>query len=92
MKKKIIMGLFVLATVIGMGFATSYYACGCVKNRQGSGKVSYKCDKCKQTDGYADRFRKKQAEICTKPDKELTVQDYNDYDCGTYRNSNNNSN
>lgn len=61
MKKKIIMGLFVLTAVIGMGFAASYYACGCVKNRNGneSGNVYYKCKKCTEQDAnYADRFKK----------------------------------
>ena len=93
MKKKIIMGLFVLTAVIGMGFAATKYACGHVKFTSGSVMLKEKCPTCKQQDAdYADRFRKKQAEICTKSDTELTVQDYNDYDCGTYRNSNNNSN
>ncbi len=95
MKKKIIMGLFVLTAVIGMGFAASYYACGCVKNRNGneSGNVYYKCKKCTEQDAdYADRLRKKQPEVCTQPDDKLTVKDYNDYDCKTYRENNNNSN
>lgn len=95
MKKKIVMGLFVLATVIGMGFATSYYACGHVKNRNGNknDNVYYKCKKCTVQDAdYSGRFKKKQAEVCTQPDDKLTVKENNEYDCETYRKSNNNSN
>lgn len=95
MKKKIFMGLFVLTAVIGMGFAASYYACGHVKNRNGNknDNVYYKCKECTEQDAnYADRFKKKQDEICTQPDDKLTVKDYNDYDCKTYRENNNNSN
>lgn len=95
MKKKIIMGLFVLTAVIGMGFAASYYACGCVKNRNGNQRdnVYYKCKKCTEQDsGHANKFEILQAEVCTKPDDELTVKESNFYECDTYNNNNNESN
>lgn len=106
MKKKIIMGLFVLATVIGMGFAgTTYYYCGHKAGRTKGSDVflTTLCSECedkqkqkdkqnKQDKDYADRLRKLQSEVCTQPDDKLTVKEYNDYDCKTYRENNNNSN
>lgn len=88
MKKKIIMGLFVLATVIGMGFAATRYACGHVKSQKGSLKLMEKCPECKKVDDHANKFEILRAEVCTKPDDELTVKDSNFYECDTYNNNN----
>lgn len=92
MKKKIIMGLFVLATVIGMGFAgTKYYSCG---HRAGSTKgsdvyLTTLCSNCKnkQDKDYANQFRKEQDEHCSKPNVGAAEKDF--YRCDEYNKSNN---
>lgn len=98
MKKKIVMGLFVLTAVIGMGFAgDDYYNCGMhikstnkLKNNR---TLTEKCPQCKQNNETAELYEKSRDAYCTIDPSRQTVDMYNLLNCDTYNNnSNNNSN
>lgn len=96
MKKKIFMGLFVLATVIGMGFAgDDYYNCG--MHIKSTNKYNFnrtlkeKCPQCKQNNEKADRYDKTRDAFCTKDPSQQTVDMYNLLDCDNYNNESNNN-
>ena len=96
MKKKIFMGLFVLATVIGMGFAgDDYYNCG--MHIKSTNKYNFnrtlkeKCPQCKQNNEKAETLDKVRDAFCTKDPSQQTVDMYNLLDCDNYNNESNNN-
>lgn len=96
MKKKIVMGLFVLATVIGMGFAgDDYYNCGMHIKSTNKLKINRtlreKCPQCKQNNETADLYEKKRDEFCTRDKSQQPVDMYEFFNCETYNNESNNN-
>lgn len=96
MKKKIIMGLFVLTAVIGMGFAGNvYYNCGRhIKSttKSNSNRISSeKCPQCEQDSEDATTYRKGRDEYCTRDKKQQTVDMYNFFKCDQYNNTSDNN-
>lgn len=95
MKKKIIMGLFVLATVIGMGFAGNvYYNCGrhvkSTNSTNSNRRSGIICPECEQDSKKADDYDKVRDAYCTQDSKQQTVDMYNLLNCKDYNNESNN--
>lgn len=96
MKKKIIMGLFVLTAVIGMGFAgDDYYNCGMhiksTNKLKSNRTLREKCPQCKQNNEKAADYDKARDAYCPLDKSQQTVDIYEYLNCDTYNNESNNN-